>query len=99
MHGRADFLIARAAAYVGLQPGFYRVIVGAGVVHQQGVAYHDEPGRAEAALRAMAVDQRLLHWIERPVATEAFDRDNVRAVKLEEELDAGIDGLIVEFSS
>ena len=52
----------------------------------------DKPRRAEAALRTVALDHRLLHGTRRRTrVAEAFDRDDVRAIELEHELDARID--------
>jgi hypothetical protein len=44
----------------------------------------------------VAVDHRLLDGIQVAGGAEAFDGDDVGAVELEEELDAGIDGEIAE---
>src|SRR5262245_22069334 len=54
---------------------------------------HDEPRRAEPALRAVAVDHRLLHRMQRTVgALEALDGDELLAVERRDKLDARVDG-------
>jgi hypothetical protein len=54
---------------------------------------HHEPGRAEAALRAVAVDQRALHRVERAVGPpEALDREERLPVQRGEEEQAGVHG-------
>ena len=54
----------------------------------------DKTGRAEAALRTVALDHRLLHGARLRLAAQSFDGDDVRAVELEHELDARIDRAI-----
>jgi hypothetical protein len=44
----------------------------------------------------VAVDHGLLHRVELARRAEAFDGDDVGAVELEEELDAGVDGKVAE---
>ena len=47
---------------------------------------HDEPRRAEPALQAVRLTERLLHRAERPVGgTDALDRDDVGALGLHRE--------------
>jgi hypothetical protein len=58
---------------------------------------HDEPRRAEAALRAMMLDHCPLHRMKRFVG-DVFDGDYFRAVGLTCKHDAGIDRLIDEAS-
>ncbi len=51
---------------------------------------HDEAGRAEAALRAVALDHGLLHRVQAAIG-EVINDDHVGAVGLTGEQDAGID--------
>ena len=59
---------------------------------------HHEAGRAEAALRAVAIDHRLLHRVqfvtlhrvEARAGVQIFDREQGLAVERRQELDAGI---------
>ena len=55
---------------------------------------HDEAGRAEAALRAVMVDHRLLHRMQVPSPREIFHRETSPPSSLAEQQDAGIDRLI-----
>ncbi len=57
---------------------------------------HDDPRRAEAALRAVKVDHRLLKRVQRVAVGEVLDRQHFRAVDLPEQQDAGVDGLVSE---
>ncbi len=60
----------------------------------QRVQRHHEARRAEAALRAMALDQRLLHRVQRAVlAAHVLDGEQGLAVQRGQELDARVDGL------
>jgi hypothetical protein len=54
---------------------------------------HHEARRAEAALRAVAVHQALLHRMQRPARRgQVFHREQRLAVQRGQELDAGVDG-------
>src|SRR5438105_2110782 len=58
---------------------------------------HHEAGRAKAALRAVALDHRLLHRMQSAVlAAQAFDGDKRLAVERWHELDARIDSAIAQ---
>ena len=61
------------------------------IVREQ--AHHDA-GRAEAALRAVQARHRFLHGMQRAVLGEILDRDQLCAVDLAEQRDAGIDRLM-----
>ena len=55
---------------------------------------HHEAGRAEAALRAVAVDHRLLHRVQVAIRLpQVLDGEERLAVERRHELDAGVDGL------
>ena len=63
----------------------------------QGEHRHDEAGRAEATLRAVAVDHRLLDRVQPSVgALEVLDGEQLAAVQGRHELNAGVDGAVVE---
>ena len=55
-----------------------------------------KPGVQKPPLRPVAIDHRLLHRMQAPVLSEVLDRDQLRAIKHAEKLDAGIDRLIDE---
>ena len=64
---------------------------------EEGEERHDEARRAEAALRAVGLDQRLLDGVEIAVAVrQVLDGDQLLAVERRHELDAGIDRAIAE---
>ena len=62
---------------------------------------HHEARRAEAALRAVAVDHRLLHRVQRVAAGVAhvFHREQRLAVQRGQEADAGVDALQLELAA
>src|SRR5690606_18073318 len=58
---------------------------------------HHEARRAEAALRAVALDHGLLYGMERAVgAAQVLDRDQLPAVALRHEQDAGVDRAVAD---
>jgi hypothetical protein len=57
---------------------------------------HHDPRCAEAALRAVQVDHRLLHRMEDAAIGEILDRDQLRAVELADKQDAGVDRVVTE---
>ncbi len=57
---------------------------------------HDESRRAEAALRTVQVDHRLLHRMQRSIFGKVVDGDELLAVDLAHQQDAGIHGFIDE---
>ena len=64
---------------------------------EEGEERHDEAGRAEAALRAVAVDHGPLHRVQAAVlALQVLDREELAAVELAHELDAGVDGTVAD---
>ena len=95
--GAHDRLIAGAAAEIALQ----RLLDGRdgriGRPHPQSVERHDEARRAEAALRAVEIDHRLLHGMQlASLAAQMFHRHHMAAVERTEKADAGIDAFIDE---
>ena len=63
---------------------------------QQRVGGHHEAGRAEAALEAVALAERLLQRVQPPVLLEALDRRHLRAPRLHREHQARADGDAVD---
>ena len=57
---------------------------------------HDDAGRAEAALRAVIVDHRLLHRMQALALGEVLDGQHFGAVDLAEQQDAGVDRLVAQ---
>ncbi len=55
---------------------------------------HHDAGRAEAALRSMEVDHRLLDGMQTRALGEVLDRQHLGAVDLAEQQDAGVDRLV-----
>ena len=75
----------------------HEALRGCGLVRVIGVeqAHHDAR-RAEAALRAVQVDHRLLNRMQRLAVRQVLDGDKLCAVDLAEQQDAGVDGLVSE---
>ena len=92
-----DRAVARAAAEIAGE----RIVDGLAAHRPRAVlvereqAHHDA-GRAEAALRAVMLDHRRLHRMERAVVGEVLDGDDLGAVDLAEQEDAGVDRLVAE---
>src|SRR5512135_2390708 len=96
LHRGDDVLVAGAAAEIPLEP-VPDLRVGRLRVRREEVARRqDHARRAEAALEAVLLAERLLHGVELPVRREALDRRDLRAVGLDREHRAGLDGLAVE---
>ena len=57
---------------------------------------HHDPGRAEAALRGVSFDHRLLKRMQFAVSGKILDRDELRAVELAQKKNAGVEGLVDE---
>ena len=57
---------------------------------------HDDARGAETALRAVQVDHRLLHRMERVAVGEILDGDEFDAVELAEQQNAGVDRLVAQ---
>ena len=92
-----DTDITGAAAKIALQCLFDHRDRGRGCTHPQRIKRHHETGRAEAALRAVEIDHRLLDGMKRAVgALEMLHRDDMAPVKRSQEADAGIHAFINE---
>ena len=57
---------------------------------------HDDSGRAETALRSVAIDHRPLQRMQLAALGEALDRDEFRSVELTQEQYTGVHRLIGE---
>ena len=90
-----DRPIAGAAAQIAGEHVVERLPVGRAaafvVVSKQA---HDDAGRAEAALRAVVARHRRLHRMQDAVIGEVLDRDQLGAIHLADQRDAGIDRLV-----
>ena len=94
-----DRLVAGAAAEIArerLVDALARRRRAAMVVREQ--AHHDA-GRAEAALRTVEIDHRLLHGVQRLALGEVLDGEQFGAVDLPEQQNAGIDRLVGELAA
>ena len=90
-----DRLVAGAATEIALQR-LFDLAPGSGLSVRQpeAVERHDEARRAEAALRAVTIDHRLLHRMQRAVlGRQMLDGDDMGGIQRADETDAGIDRL------
>ncbi len=62
----------------------------------QGEQAHDEAGSTEAALRAVAIDHRLLDAVQLTLMLEVFDGDQLLAVQGADEGQAGVQGAVAQ---
>src|SRR5947207_6167253 len=91
-----DVDVASAAAEVAADPLANLHLAGLRVHAQQPGGLHDHPGRAEAALQAVLIPERLLEGMERGAIRHAFDRRDLRAVRLQGEHRARLGALPVD---
>jgi epoxyqueuosine reductase len=90
--GVEDGAIAGTAAQIAAQRPHRRLARCRRVIVAVGEQAHHEARRAEAALRAVMIDHRLLHGMQRAVRRlQALDRDQLAPVERRDRLDAGID--------
>ena len=91
--------IAGAAAEIALQRLGDFGPARHGIAHVERIERHDDAGRAEAALRAMVVEHRLLDRVEAAgPAAKMLDGHDVAAVERGDEADAGRHRFIDEFA-
>ena len=69
---------------------------GAGVAVEQGLGGQHDARRAEAALRAAVLDERLLDGMQRRRRRQALDGDDVAARRFQRQHQAGVDGSAVD---
>src|SRR3546814_5231513 len=92
-----DRRVASAAAEVAGQGVIDHALAGKiFVVAGHGEERHDEARRAEAALRAVAVDHRLLHGMQPAALRQMLDGDELAAIQSAEKLDAGVHGAVAQ---
>src|SRR5438067_837479 len=96
LDGLDNVLIAGAAAEVALEPLADLRLGRRGVLVEQADDRHDHPGGAEAALQRVLLVERLLDGMQLAVLRQALDRGDLRAVGLDSEHGARLDGLSVD---
>jgi hypothetical protein len=84
-------LIARAAAEVAVEGMTNLGLRGLGVAQQKLVRGKNHPGRAKAALQAVALPKRFLERVEFFPLSQPFDGKNVGAIGLDRKDRAGLD--------
>ena len=89
--GVEDLRVAGAAAEVAGERLAHLVVARVRDAVEQVGGGDDEPRRAEAALHRAGRRERLLHRMERAVAGEPLDRDDLAPVRLRAEHEAGAD--------
>src|SRR5438445_7657011 len=95
-HRGDDVLVTGAAAHRPLDPMPHLRLARVWIAIDQIVGGHDHAGRAEAALQAVLVPERLLHRMQLPVRGQTLDRDHGRAVGLNGEDRARLDSLAID---
>lgn len=78
-----------ATAQVTLQRRADLLIGWMGIVLKERSGFNHHPIAAESALRGLRLDKRLLHWMQLPVITQAFQRGNRRLSNLRDGQTAG----------
>ena len=107
LHRADDRRVAGAAAIGVLQALLDLHLARVRVLVQQRLGLHDEPGRAEAALRRPVADEGILKRMQFkrvagfilaafPHLRQPFDRQHLRALRLERRVNAGVDRLAVD---
>src|ERR1700716_2229757 len=91
-----DVVVTGAAAEVALEPQSDLVLRRVGVALEQLLRRHDHAGRAEPALGAMLVPERLLEGMQRRTLGEALDGRDLRPVSLDSKDGAGLHAVAVE---
>ena len=107
LHRADDRRVAGAAAVSVLQALLDLHLARVRVLVQQRLGLHDEPRRAETALRRAVADEGILKRMQfkrvagfilaaAPRLGQPFDRQHLRALRLERRVNAGIDRLTVD---
>src|SRR5258706_6784653 len=91
-----DLRVARAHAEVAGEAAADLVFARIGILAQKRVRGEDHARRAVAALKAVALDERLLHRMEPAVRLQSLDRGDFPAVRLHREQEARFHQLAVE---
>ena len=96
LRGAHDRPVAGATAEVASENVVDAARIGLRLAEVGRVERHDEPRRAEAALRAMAVGKRLLHRMRGAIfALHVLHRHDAAPLEHRQQQDAGIDGAVV----
>ena len=88
--------VAGAAAQIARQPVIDRAPFGLFTAVMQGKKTHHKARRAEAALRTVQIDHRLLHRMQFAALGEVVDGNDIATIHLAKHQDAGIDRFIGE---
>jgi hypothetical protein len=91
-----DVLVTGAATHRPLDPMPHLGLARVWIAIDQIVGGHDHAGRTESALQTVLVPERLLHGMQLPVGGQTLDRDHGRAVGLNGEDRARLDGLAID---
>src|SRR5262249_17122949 len=96
LHRSDDVLVPGAAAVGPFEPVADLGLAGLRVLLQEIGRGQDHARSAEAALQPVLLPESLLQGMERAVPGQAFDRRDVRAIRLDGEHRAGLHGLPVK---
>jgi len=91
-----DVVVAGAPAKVALETKPDLALGGVGIALEQLLRRHDHPRRAEPALEAVLVPERLLQGMQRRSLCQALDGGDLRPVGLDGEDRAGLDAVPVD---
>src|SRR5258708_5318426 len=95
-NGGHDVLVTGAAAEGAFNAVAHVLFARIWIALEQIAGGHDHPRRAVAALQAVFVPEGLLHDVQLAVRGQAFDGRHLRAVGLDGEDGARLDGLAVD---
>ena len=85
-----NLLVPRAAAKVSREAALYLFARGRGVLIQKRLRRYDDSGRAESTLHAAFFDELLLHRMKVVFGSDAAHGDDIGAVRLRGEHEAGV---------
>src|SRR5581483_8207594 len=91
-----DFIIARAAAEIARHPFLDLLFARLGIFVEERFGGHDLARRADAALKAAVLDERLLQGVKLAVRGEPFNRLNMLAVAGDGESQARADQTAID---
>ena len=95
-HRVHDVLISGAAAQVAVQAVPDLLLAGIGIALQDLLGDHDHARRTETALQSVLVPEGFLDLVQLAVGGHTFDGQDLRAVGLDREHGAALDGLAVQ---
>src|SRR5687767_11262037 len=94
-----DLRVGAAPAEISRHPAHYLVLPGSRIRAKQRVGGHELPGRAEAALQGVVIDECLLEWVQLAGAgSHALDGPDDAALAGRCESETGIGGLAIELN-